>query len=361
MKIGILTFVNAMNFGAVLQAYGTEKYLTEKGFESVLIDYTPVPKAKDDKSCKKSSPIINKLSLLKHPFAALYGKIKRKKIDDFKSENLKISSDKYIGEILKLKEDYDVIIAGSDQIWNTDLSFGSRTFFFDFDTKAKKVGYAVSVGKKNFSNQEKEMIHKFAKNFDALSVRENSLKEYLSEKESTNSVCVCDPVFLPDKTVWDNLTISPSYKDFIFVYSMEFSSKLVETANILQKLTGKKMYFISAGGNNPSTKIHGKSIKASGPKEFLGLIKNADIVLTNSFHGVAFRLIFGGDLFVVEHSKRNERLVQILSLCNCSEKIIPLKDNDFDINKNSVDSNSAYKELKNFIDNSRDFLINQVG
>lgn len=350
-----------MNFGAVLQAYGTEKYLAAKGFEPVLIDYTPLPKVENDKAVKKSSRIINKLSLLKHPFNVLYGKIKRKKMNDFKSENLKISSDRYVGEISKLKEDYDVIIAGSDQIWNTDLSFGSKTFFMDFNTKAKKIGYAVSVGKKDFSNQEQEMIHKFAKNFDALSVRENSLKEYLCEKEGIDSVCVCDPVFLPDKTLWDNLTFSPPYKDFIFVYAMEFSSKLVKTANILQKLTGKKMYFIHAGGDAPSAKIHGKSIKISGPKEFLSLIKNADIVLTNSFHGVAFRLIFGGKLFVVEHSKRNERLVQILNLCNCSEKIITLKDNNFDIHKNSIDSNSAYKKLKNFIDNSRDFLINQIG
>ena len=285
MKIGILTFVNAVNFGAVLQAYGTQSYLKANHIDSELINYTPCSingKAENTGNIKN---ILKKLSLLKHPFKFLNAKITKKNISNFKNSYLKISPYQYIGEIFELKEDYDIIIAGSDQIWNTGLTFCSKSFFLNFNTSAKKTGYAVSVGKKDFSDAERRMIHEYAHNFDMLSVREKNLKEYLKEVENIDCNLVCDPVFLPDKNTWDNLAVTPSQKNYILVYTMEYNDQLKNIINKLKKITKKKVYCINGGGDKAKHRISATFINHTSPQEFIGRIKNADILLTNSFQG----------------------------------------------------------------------------
>ena len=199
MKVGILTFVNAPNFGAILQAYASQEFIQSLKIDANLINYTPP--AKNSESCETSqiNSILNKFLNLRHPIKTYQRKKKSFKLNNFKSEFLKISKQKYYGEITELKENYDTIIAGSDQIWNTDLSFGSKSFFLDFKTNARKTGYAVSTGRQNLSELDCRMIHKYINNFETLSVREESLKKYLKQSEKKECKLVCDPVFLRKK------------------------------------------------------------------------------------------------------------------------------------------------------------------
>lgn len=356
MKTGILTFVNAMNFGAVLQAYATQRFLNNNDKNASLIDYTPTPKSANASSPQKRSRISNRLSQILHPIKTINSLVRKNRFLKYRSSYLKLSPTKYVGEIEKIKEDYDVIIAGSDQIWNTDLSGESKSFFLDFETTAKKAGYAVSVGKKDFSLKEKEMMHKYAKTFDKLSVREKSLEDYLKNNEGVECSCVCDPVFLLNKNEWNELAIEPSCKDYIFVYAMEINKKLIDTVNEIKKQTKKKVYYIYAGGNKSADKINGTQIKNAGPREFLGLIKNSDILITNSFHGVAFRLIFGGRLIAVEHSKRNERLLQILSLCDAENKIVSLNENN-NLQNYIISADNDFEKLNSLIYQSKKYLL----
>ena len=271
---------------------------------------------------------------------------------------LKISPNKYAGEISELKEPYGIIIAGSDQIWNTDLSFASETFFLNFKTSAKKTGYAISVGREKYSELDCRMIHENIGNFEKLSVRENSLKEYLQKHENVESQVVCDPVFLLDKIVWDNISLTPKKSNYILVYAMEYNETLVKIINKLKNLTQKEVFFLYGGGNlNKENKIPGKRINGMGPEEFIGWIKNADIVLTNSFHGAAFSIIFKRKLFILEHASRNERLTQLADICGYKNRMIKINSNDFEPEKYMIDSNTAYKNLNTFIKQSKDYML----
>ena len=358
MKIGILTFINASNYGAVLQAYASQKFLNDAGYDAELIHYTPLPKHAQNEKTGKFDRIKNKISNLKHPFKFLNGKIKNQKIQNFKNTHIKISPNPYTGEIYELKEPYDIVIAGSDQIWNTGLSFGSESFFLKFKTSAKKAGYAISVGKEMYCELERRLIHENIGNFDNLSVRETSLKDYLIKNENVDCPVVCDPVFLLDKAVWDKIARTPNQSDYILVYAMEYNSALMNTVKKLKKSIGKKVFFIGGGANlSKKNEIPGKILSGIGPDEFIGWIKNADIVLTNSFHGAAFSIIFKRKLFILEHSTRNERLTQLADICGYKDRLINIKLNDFEIEKYIIDSNTAYKNLNMFIKQSKDYML----
>lgn len=358
MRIGILTFVNASNYGAVLQAYASQKFLNDMGYNAELINYTPLPKNSNHTAPGIFYKIKNKILLIKHPFKLINSKKKNNKFNKFKNMYLKISPNKYAGEISELKEPYDIIIAGSDQIWNTDLSFASETFFLNFKTSAKKTGYAISVGREKYSELDCRMIHENIGNFEKLSVRENSLKEYLQKHENVESQVVCDPVFLLDKKVWDNISLTPKKSNYILVYAMEYNETLVKIINKLKNLTQKEVFFLYGGGNlKKENKIPGKRINGIGPEEFIGWIKNADIVLTNSFHGAAFSIIFKRKLFILEHASRNERLTQLADICGYKNRMIKINSNDFEPEKYMIDSNTAYKNLNTFIKQSKDYML----
>lgn len=359
MKIGILTYVNAPNFGALLQAYASQKFINDLGIDSQFINYTPLSSDTVNQNTGKIKRIINRLSFLKHPLNFLNSRRKRKKINEFKNRYLKISPHKYSGEIYELEESYDIIIAGSDQIWNTDLNFGTKTFFLNFKTNAIKTGYAISVGRENFSDLDSKMMHQHIGNFDMISVRENNLRDYLKNTEDIECEVVCDPVFLLNRSIWNEISVSPIPKNYILVYAMECNENLIKLINKLKKQTGKKVFFIYGGGGKINNKYKKacKIISAIGPDEFIGWIKNADIVLTNSFHGAAFSIIFNRELYILEHSTRNVRLTELLDICGYKNKIIKLKNTDYHLNNYSVNTNSAYKNLDGFINKSKEYML----
>lgn len=356
MKIGILTFVNAPNFGAVLQSYASQKYISKLNNDAELINYFP--------GFKNSLPqqslfkkIFNKLDSLRHPFKTLYRKQKTAKLQSFKTDFLNISKNVYHNEIEILKKDYDVIIAGSDQIWNTDLNSERKSFYLDFNTSVKKAGYAVSVGREELTQSDRDMIHRYIHNFDCLSVREDSLKEYIYEQENIKCELVCDPVFLLDMDEWKQIAVTPNEKDYILVYAMEYTDDLLNAVKKLKKQTNKKIYYIN-GGNSEHLNLPAKILNGLGPREFIGWIKNADIILTNSFHGAAFSIIFNNKLIVLEHSKRNERLKQLLNKCGNTDKLIALTDNNYTIDEKIINTEDAYQSLEEFISTSREYMKN---
>ena len=165
-------------------------------------------------------------------------------------------------------------------------------------------------------------------------------------------------MFLLDKKVWDNISLTPKKSNYILVYAMEYNETLVKIINKLKNLTQKEVFFLYGGGNlNKENKIPGKRINGIGAEEFIGWIKNADIVLTNSFHGAAFSIIFKRKLFILEHASRNERLTQLADICGYKNRMIKINSNDFEPEKYMIDSNTAYKNLNTFIKQSKDYML----
>lgn len=348
MKVGIITFSNATNIGALLQAYALQEYITLNNCcEVIHLNYSYTPTAK---STLTANPMGQKLHNLFHLKAYFISKNKTNKVSSFKNTFLHLSSRAYSNSIPINAEDCSVYITGSDQVWNTELNGGSKAFYLDFVRQRKKIAYAVSVGRV-LTEDDKRTIIDNCNDFDYISVRENDLNEFMVEN-GYHSEVACDPVFLLSKDEWRKLAATTQVPDrYVFCYVMEDSVTLRETAIRMASDNGAKIIWINGGGIKPN-KFPGKELKSVGPQEFIYLIDNSVGVVTNSFHGAAFAIIFDKPLCIVKHSKRNSRLEQLASLISDGEKIISENEGNY---KNKIITGSSNR-LNSLIHNSKVFI-----
>lgn len=353
MKIGLLTFHRANNLGAVLQASALQKYIKDNYGNCQIIDYFPnndVPV--QYKGIKKY------LRLCKHMVLSSFLKnrnIQEHRFEEYRNEYFNLTDQYYYGdkEIDHKLENFDMLISGSDQILNTTLTGCSKAYYLSF-FEGKKISYASSFGRNDISSDEIQLINSELSKFTALSVREQSAGQIISEQIGVKPELVMDPVFLLEKEEWTkrcNMDIKlPEH--FIFVYSMEVSEALENTVNLLKNDVNMPVIVVRGGGK--AGRITGVEDETCGPKEFLRYIKDADYVITNSFHGTAFSLIFEKLLLCVAHSTRNTRLENILELINESDKMITSVLTTY--KSNVINGSMCNDTLGKYINNSKEFL-----
>lgn len=306
---------------------------------------------------------------------ALFFKINRDikkrnlKFLEFRKKKLRISAITYQGdeEIKKNKPIYDKYIVGSDQVWNTDLSNDSKTFYLDFVKKEKKIAYAASFGQEFLKANEREYIKKYLRTFDFLSLREELHQKMLLKMFNLKAEFVLDPVFLLDKSKWQKL-INPLNlpKRYLVVYILEYSQELIKHAKQMAKKKECKVIYIPfvAGDSlrhNVYTNLGLDSLKGSiynnlGPTEFLAVLANAEYICTNSFHGLAFSIIFEKNFTVCKHPFRNLRIDNLL-------KVLDLKSRYLDCKSNKcvkIDYKSVEKRLNPWLIKSKKFLATAI-
>lgn len=351
MRIGILTYHNSNNYGAVLQAYALQKYLNNIGVEAEIIDYHPN---------KKISVISNNKAkkVLRYMFnlnVKIQQRIRQQKFDKFRNNYIKISSNTFYGdtEIVKMPPVYDIYIAGSDQIWNTDISNNSKAYFLHFVKTGRKISYAASLGKDSFNDTEKDYIKKYLKSFDSISVRETMLQLKLKDKFSINSSHVLDPVFLLDKNSWIEIANRVRVpQKYVLCYMMEYSQELINHTKNVAEIINCIPIFISPSHTN----FKGKKLNGICPSEFIYLFANARYVCTNSFHGTAFSLVFKKDFTIVKHSRLNSRIESLLSIADLNDRYLDVKSDKIrSINYKLVD-----EKIAPFIKASKQFLIDNI-
>ena len=281
-KFGILTFQNTMNYGAVLQSYALQRYLYSIGIDSEIIDYRNI--AIEKRENPSMMPI--KFGIKKWIKYILYHageKRKRENIDLFVKENLKKSSNVFWQSDNPCFNDYDTIIVGSDQVWNTSLTNNDLKYYLK-DVSAIKYSYAASCGIENSINSEKaELLKKFKK----ISVREKSLGIEL-KKWNISAEETLDPIFLLDKKEWTKLIAQELVKkDYVLLYQMTNSTSLFSFA----KKLAKENNCILLNANPIGTQVLKSRTKMdASPYEWLSLVARAKFVVSNSFHGVAFSI-----------------------------------------------------------------------
>ena len=353
MKIGILTFHNAINLGAVLQAYALNYYIEKNIGQCEIINFIP------NSDIPRIPYILSKnirgirVWLKDRELYRKEAKFKR-----FKSY-IDISKKVYIGDqgILNSSLDYDILISGSDQIFNMTLTGNSISYYLNF-FNGKKISYASSFGRKEVSEAEIKAIHSELPKFSALSVREQSAGEIIKREIGKEPQLVLDPVFLLSKHEWiarcnEDISLPGEY---IFVYSMEVSSALEQAAKYVQTQTGLPVIVVRGGGR-PGL-ITGMEDSACGPEEFLRYIRDAKMVITNSFHGTAFSLIFEKKFICVAHSTRNTRLDNILNLINQRDKMIITGEENYD--EKIICGSKCISDLERYISLSKVYLQQSV-
>lgn len=314
-KIGIITYHCVDNYGAVLQAYSlldTAKKLS--GMDVEVIDYRPIEITQN-----YSFSIIpknrNVVKLFSNLFSYPFKKLKNNKFSKFTTDFIKLSNS---SENI-LWQEYDYVITGSDQVWNPSIT-RLAPYYLNFpDLKSKKISYAASIGKDILSSDEINYLSNSIQFVDNISVREESAVSIVKDiYPNKNVVQVLDPVFLKSKAEW--LSILPQkqrFSDYILIYIMEYNIDLFKLAEKLAKQENKKILIVSPNANIKtvlkSINLPGKVLYTEGPIEFLELIINADYVITNSFHGTAFSIIFEKKFITFPHGSRNTRLESILT------------------------------------------------
>lgn len=348
MKIRIITIHSIPNFGSVFQCYALCKYLKDQGYGDVkVIDYTP----------KYFYP-----SSVKARLARLinFGNYKRrtKKFKEFTRKNIPMTDNVYLNiEDLKSSGiDADVYIAGGDQLWNIYHDCGRDDAYKLVWTSGKKISYGTSLGQASFPDGALCELAEKISDFSAVSVRESSSVELLARKNVTAVHCV-DPVFLLPASEYEKFLTEINEPRYLLVYLVTPSPLLDKAVDYLSKKYNLKVILCS--GFSRKCRCD-KFVKDAGPDEILSYIKNAEIVLSASFHATAFSVMFKKQFFTIlpdEHT--NERITDFLSLQGLSDRIVTEKT----VNENVLDRNIDYDAISGYeekILTSKDYLKNAL-
>ncbi|NMA84105.1 MAG: polysaccharide pyruvyl transferase family protein [Epulopiscium sp.] len=370
MKIGIVTWFHYKNYGTILQAYALQNFLKIKGYNCVLINYIPIYNKnflEKVKSGKFKKRIGSKIETYCFKFLGsdIKEKLRKRNIafETFIKKNieltLKIQSN---DDLLKLNDMFDYFICGSDQIWNPENLNG--VYYLSFvNEENKKISYAPSFGVRHIPASKKEKIQHWVNKFDKLSVREEDGASILKTLTQKDIEVVVDPTLLLSKTNWEQILVNPNiHKDYILCYFLGDRKEYWEVVQKLQKITGYRVVIIPIKFNSYLQKYDIRT--STGPEEFIGLIKNAKLILTDSFHGTIFSLKFEKDFYVFKRFKdknkgsQNSRIYNILKMLNLEDRLI---DNNFFISyKNDIyidNYEQINKVLNEKIEDSTSYLM----
>lgn len=301
MKIGILTFHCAHNYGAVLQAYALQEKLKNMGHEVEIIDYRPdylvdTYKAFSLKNIFTYNAIIAFKKIVSD-ILTYYKKRKRIKLFNYFIAN-KLNLTTRIKN--KMPDFYDLYIMGSDQIWNFKLTKGFDNYFYgNFKTKktAKKITYAASFGDAFIGKKEIEYLKIALRNFNGISLRENESVSKINLLTNTKIETVLDPTLIIDKIIWEKIAQKPTInKKYVLVYQVIQNELIIKIANQIANQIGCIVIEIPAW---VTIKYLKNQYTTTSPEQFLGWIKHADCIVTSSFHGTVFSIIFNRPFYTI--------------------------------------------------------------
>lgn len=332
MRIGILTFHCAHNYGAVLQCYALQEFLRQRGHDVRVIDYRPkaitnVYRWFDKKRIIRKNPLRSAIQII-----LLYWKKKRyEKFEDFINSELQLAPVESI-----MRNPYDVIIIGSDQVWNYNLTNGFDEYYwgnFPHPSKTRIVSYAASM-QDSWPEELNSTICRNLENFDYLSVRESALAVKLMRIYSSRTIYqVADPTLLLQREVWASLAKRHKIsKPYLLLFQVEKRDK--RTEEIAAKIANKEklsiVQFLTAVDRKTS-----KVAMTNSPSEFVGLFMNAAFVVCSSFHGTVFSLIFNRPFVSVRMGVgKDNRVGNLLKTLGLEHHFICKLDKHIDYNYN---------------------------
>ncbi|WP_026497684.1 polysaccharide pyruvyl transferase family protein [Butyrivibrio sp. WCD2001] len=306
MKCGILTFHFAHNYGAVLQAYALKNHIKSMGHEAEIIDYVP----EHLKRFYSNNPFVNGKrlrSVSKQIIRIHKNKMQFKRFGAFISDELLDES----------SFDADLLLCGSDQIWNNQITGNSPEYFAGVGNYKRIASYAASFGSSELDEYQKDCIKKYLPGYSGISLREGDLLGKVSELSGKDVELVMDPVFLMDKQEWhsfSNKAINNYETDYILYYALRNDDELKDKAKKLSEKLSVKVYCIHPTGKDLKTEF--TQLYDVGPYEFVNLIENAKYIVTNSFHAMAFSTIFGKKAIYKAYSKTESRVPSLLKICD---------------------------------------------
>lgn len=354
-SIVVCTFSAANNFGAVLQCYGLVKVLGE------IAPNTDIQVYSDENDIFKNvyrliyKPTSVK-SALKMTLNYLPRRKCKKKFDQFRNKFFQMTTQANY-------KDWKLFICGSDQVWNPQYVRDKSPYWGDVDMPQKCIcaSYAASLGVSVLNEAEKRMLFEKLKNFDYISVREESGKQIIEQFTDKNVLQHCDPVLLPQRKVWEDLAKKNRKQNsgnYVLIFSLSRRDFVKSIATNYAEENGFKVIEIYLAEKNMETIFRRDQRNDVGPLDFLSLIYNAECIFTSSFHCSLFAMIFHKRFYTIPHETTGSRIIDLMKkyhledqIINAPNQILPQKDIDYTFfeEESSRDRNKAIDYLYNLI------------
>ncbi len=361
MKVDFITRHAIPNYGSILQTYATQKVLEKLGCDSEVINYIQLEET-GGKTIATNCHIENKgwkaklkriaYLIVQQPNVTHMHKTFAK----FRKKYLKQTVKEY-HSLEELKQDLpkaDVYCTGSDQVW---AKIGAKNYdeayFLEFVPEEKRcISYAASFGKSKIDEELEKKLPQFLKKYETILVRENTAEEIIQKQGFQNVKQVLDPTLLLNQEEWSKLAEKNKLenKEYILVYQLHHNKQMEDYLRKLKKHTNLPIYRIHPSlyyGIKP-----GKFLYLPTPGQYISYIQNAKYIVTDSFHGTVFSLIFGKNFVDILPGETSTRIESILKLVGQEERII--KDfNNFDWLNQNID----YEKITPILEKERQISL----
>ena len=361
MKVAVITRHAICNYGSFLQSYALQKAIEKLGNEAVIIDYI-----RDDEEYHKRINIALKKSnrwnknllmraiykMSRYPETVLM----ENKFAKFRKQHLNMTKlYSSFHELVNDKPQADIYCTGSDQVWGPiSLDNYDPAYFLDF-TKDEdvKISYAASFGKTKFAGDSMSYYESALKKYKHLSVRENSAAEIIRNMGIDKVEQVLDPTLLLNADDWSTLIEKEITGKYVLVYQIHSNPELDKYAEEFAKKVNLPLLRVSFYLHQISRS--GKLIYLPTIGEFLSYIKNAEYMVTDSFHGTAFAINFNTQFVNVVHDETATRNQSLLQLTGLTDRIIADK-TDFSI----IDKKIDFEQVNSIIEEHRKISMDRL-
>lgn len=328
MKILIITLHRVWNWGSVLQTYATQEIFGKYSDKVVIADY--IQNRFKKRNVYLSYPDRYQANILKKWMYRLLMFPMRIRLDYIFSRFLK----KYVNltetkfyttdQLKKIAGDYDVLVTGSDQVWNSQYNGEiDKALFLEFANKENRcISYATSFGMNEMPEEEKEETRLLLEKYKNISVRERNAVEILG-KIGLASTCVLDPTLVLNRNYWEKFASKRKIKEkYLLLYALHgCEGGAIKLVKEIGKKLNLKVVSMNYGYKSLGNQHFDKYVSPKSPEEFVSLIGNAEYVVADSFHGIAFSINFNKNFIAVAPDKFDSRLRSIVSILGIEDRI----------------------------------------
>lgn len=376
MKVYIITLHRAENYGSVLQAFALQEYIKRLGHKVVIMDYHPeryttkgrLLRLKNQKKLQKSFLFL----LLARIFILPSYWKKDFVFNNYIQKYLQISQISFASnnEAVDLFEDGDVYCTGSDQVWNSLWNEGiEKALFLDFVPKNKMVfSYAASIGLSQINEEEKKLMTSLLDKYEYISVREDSAVNILKELGRDDVVENIDPTLLFKSDFWDSFVKDNSPgANYVLTYNLHHDPIIDQYAKAIADK--RNLTILNVSYNWHDIFRHGHLKWCPTVESFLGLIKNANYIVADSFHATAFSLIFKKPFLIVTPEVARSRIMSLLKKVGLENRLVDkfdsqkLEDNNIDFIRVDeileLERSKSYAYISNALNSVNSFTHNR--
>lgn len=362
MNVLIVTKIGK-NYGAMLQAYALKKTFEDKACKVSILNYCLASTMRTYEICPKITGWSSFMRFRKAFRIRKATKISVQRFMQFREDALNLTREyKNYAELEAAAPDADIYVTGSDQVWNPKINF-DRAYYLQFGRNdAVRASYAASIGLNQIpAEYEKEFVDRI-RNIPFRSVREHTAQKTLSQYGISSSVHI-DPTLLLDRTDYDQLAVtSPVQKPYVLLYLLIMPDHVEEYLAQLRALYPNHV-FVNIPGNVLAEPLGDIQMRDLGPREFLGLIRDAAAVLTTSFHGTVFSLIYEKQFMAVLPRETGSRISGLLEALELMERVATNKEDVKRIG-DSIDYERTEEKIKALKDTTYtyiDSIISECG